>query len=492
MKLIHITLFILLIGVLGCKNHSNEILISGKIKGNIPEKIEYTNPINGICNWWFKESVQPDSLGNFQINFESDKVIFTKLGTSFEQQVTLIVEPGKTYNLVLDLNQEENIFSVTDKSSIFQEAYNKLPNPFHIQDGAREFLRDSIAIEIKNRIEQRKTAEIAEFEKFLADEVISQEIFNLIKTDRNAYYDAILATTAWIKKLMAMQGRKNTFTNDFENLWKDALNQPLISNPEIVKSQWFNFYAESYIYYQEYVKGNFTKEKLEAINESGQTKSYRVNNAKEYLPAEFCEDYLANYLYAESSQKKYEKELIELFENFKSDYPESQYIPYITPIVNEIIEFHKTANSDFSEKIKFVEAYQKLNTLNEIVNILPQGKIYVDVWASWCGPCKAEFAHKKELDALLQKNDIQILYLSIDRDQDSIQWKNMIKFYNLEGFHVRANEELNTELRKIFDSKGSMSIPWYMLMDSNGEILNKRASRPSQIKELAIELNDVN
>ncbi len=255
-----------------------------------------------------------------------------------------------------------------------------------------------------------------------------------------------------------------------------------------MKSPWFPFYAESYVYFQEYINGIFTKEKLETLSETNQTKKYRLSKAKEYLPPEVCEDYLAHYLYEESFQKKYEKELIGLFDDFKIDYPESEYIPYIAPQIDEIIRFHKTADSGFSEKTKFVEVYQKLNTLTEIANTLPPGKIYVDVWATWCGPCKAEFELKEQLKTLLQQNGTQMLYISIDRDQDSIQWRNMIKFYNLEGFHLRANKEVVAELRKIFDRGGSISIPWYILMGSDGKILKKHASRPSQIDELEKEI----
>lgn len=84
-----------------------------------------------------------------------------------------------------------------------------------------------------------------------------------------------------------------------------------------------------------------------------------------------------------------------------------------------------------------------------------------------------------------------MLYISIDRDRDSIQWKNMIKFYNLEGYHVKANEELQDELIKIFDNNGSINIPWYMLIDNNGNILKKHAGRPSQIKQLEKEINEI-
>ena len=489
MKLNRLIITVLLIGLFACQNSKNKIIILGEITGEIPEKVEYTNPINGICNWWFTKSVFPDSLGKFQIEITSEEAIFIKIRISYTEQGTLIAEPGKIYTVRFDLNDKKYAFSVTDKSSIVQQTYNKLPYPEHIQVGAREFLRDTIATKIKETIEQRRTAEISEFEKMLSEGVISKDVFGLVKTDRNCYYDAVLATVAWIKDLMAMQGRENVFPKDFKNLWEETFKQPLFSNPGIVKSPWFPFYAESYVYFQEYINGIFTKEKLEILRETNQLEKYRVSKAKEYLPPEVCEDYLAHYLYEESFQERYQKELIGLFDDFKTQYPESEYFPYITPHIDEIIRFYKTADSEFSEKTKFVEAYQKLNTLSEIAKALPPGKIYVDVWATWCGPCKAEFEHKEQLKTLLQQNDTQMLYISIDRDQDSTQWKNMIKFYNLEGFHLRANKEVEAELREIFDKGGSISIPWYILMGSDGKILKKHASRPSQIDELEKEIN---
>lgn len=290
---------------------------------------------------------------------------------------------------------------------------------------------------------------------------------------------------------MEIQGRENTFNKEFENLWKETFKPTLFSNPKIINSPWFNFYAESYIYYQEYVNGNFTKEKLDELSNTKQTKRHRIAKAKEYLPKELQEHFIANYLYEESFQKKYEKELIDLFADFKSEYPNSKYSTYISPLIDEIVKFHKSAETEFNEKMQFIKNYENLNSLAEVVGNIPEKHIYIDVWATWCGPCKAEFEHKAALKKLLGEYNIPVLYISIDREKDDEQWKNMIKFYQLEGYHIRANDELSAELRKIFDKNGTLYIPWYILVNSKGTVLKKHAKKPSQIKALEKELGEL-
>ena len=147
-----------------------------------------------------------------------------------------------------------------------------------------------------------------------------------------------------------------------------------------------------------------------------------------------------------------------------------------------IVDFYNKVDRDFSENITFVENFENINTLEELFKPMKGKKIYVDVWATWCVPCKEEFKHSERLKQILKEKDIQMLYISIDREIEDAQWKNLIKYYNLEGKHIRVNENLKNKLHYQYDEKsGMIVIPWYILIDEEGNILQKQAKRPSQI-----------
>jgi thiol-disulfide isomerase/thioredoxin len=489
MKFCFPLLTILIALLFGCTNNKNESVIKGKISGKIPDKVEYTVPLNGICNWMVTDSVKPDSLGRFQIVFITEKPEFIKLRVSPETQGVVIIEPGKNYDVIFNSNKTKDNFQVFGDNEVAQNQYNRLPNPVHIQLGARAFLKDTVALTIKGKIDSLKAIEIAIFKDLFDNGKISEDFFNLIKTDRDCYYSAVKATTVWIKYLISKSNIKQPFSNEMKALWAETFQQPLLSEEYIIRSPWCYSYSESYIFFKEYMNNDLSQEKIEESRKLNLYKIHHIDDARKYLPNTLLESYMAIYIYLESSQKEYENELITLYNQFNKDYPDSNFTKYLTPLINENIRFHKISESEFSSKIRFIEDYQNKSNLKESVKSLKGNKVFVDVWATWCGPCKAEFSHKEELMKLLESKDIKMLYISIDRDEKEKQWKDMIKFYNLEGYHIRANKEMTANLRKIFDQNGVIAIPWYILIDENGNILKKHALSPSRINELEKQLN---
>jgi thiol-disulfide isomerase/thioredoxin len=209
-----------------------------------------------------------------------------------------------------------------------------------------------------------------------------------------------------------------------------------------------------------------------------------IGESTKYLTGKALEFFQARYIhFIAFAYDDYEKELITVFEKFQKDYPHSKYTKYIAPHIDKIVAYYQIIDQPFSDDVHFMDNYENMNTLEEAIKPLQGKAIYIDVWATWCGPCKAEFQHNADLKKLLAGKDIQQLYISIDDEKREDQWKNGIKYFNLTGTHIRANKTLWLDLAKRFDKKSGeyLSIPWYILIDENGNIREEHAKSPSQL-----------
>ena len=69
-------------------------------------------------------------------------------------------------------------------------------------------------------------------------------------------------------------------------------------------------------------------------------------------------------------------------------------------------------------------AYPDQNGDTISLSSLKNKLVYVDVWATWCGPCKAEIPSLQQLEKDYQKQNITFMSVSVDNDEEA--WKKMI------------------------------------------------------------------
>ncbi len=101
-----------------------------------------------------------------------------------------------------------------------------------------------------------------------------------------------------------------------------------------------------------------------------------------------------------------------------------------------------------------------------------EGKfVYIDVWATWCGPCQGEAPFLKELEELYKDQNIYIVSLSCDSNRDA--WVKQIKEENKEGIQIYLE---SSSFLKDFMISG---IPHFILLDKEGKIINAKMTRPS-------------
>lgn len=112
-----------------------------------------------------------------------------------------------------------------------------------------------------------------------------------------------------------------------------------------------------------------------------------------------------------------------------------------------------------------------------------KGKVvYVDYWASWCGPCRNEMPFSKKLHGMFSDKQLkQIVFLYISIDQSEAGWKAAIKQMSIEGKQGISPGNWQSEIAKYFQIN---SIPRYMLIDKKGNIADLNAKRPSSGQEI--------
>ena len=100
-----------------------------------------------------------------------------------------------------------------------------------------------------------------------------------------------------------------------------------------------------------------------------------------------------------------------------------------------------------------------------------KGKIVLlDIWGTWCGPCKEALSHSTEEYARLNDYDIEFLYLANNSPQAA--WENVIKEYNVSGdnvAHYNLPAEQQAAIERYLDVH---SWPTYKLFDRNGNLLD--------------------
>ena len=96
--------------------------------------------------------------------------------------------------------------------------------------------------------------------------------------------------------------------------------------------------------------------------------------------------------------------------------------------------------------------------------------VLLDIWGTWCGPCKEALSHSTEEYARLKDYDIEFLYLANRSPQDS--WENVIKEYNVSGPNV-AHFNLPDEQQAAIERHLNVhSWPTYKLFNRDGHLLD--------------------
>lgn len=193
--------------------------------------------------------------------------------------------------------------------------------------------------------------------------------------------------------------------------------------------------------------------------------------------------------------------------NIRNDllYGTMKYLMGPNDRLEEFFNFFKKHSTDKEDLAKVEETFQSLQGLmkgnasptfdyenfkggNSTLEDFKGKYVYIDVWATWCGPCKAEIPSLKAKEAKYHDSNIEFVSISIDNKKAYEAWRNMITEKELGGSQLIADNDWKSDFVQDYKING---IPRFILIDPEGKIVSADAPRPSNDKldEMFKDLN---
>ena len=146
----------------------------------------------------------------------------------------------------------------------------------------------------------------------------------------------------------------------------------------------------------------------------------------------------------------------------------------VEPAVEEISQRYADVDTSSNNVVHLSDFEDNYHSLDEVISAHKGKMVYMDIWASWCGPCKAEMPASHKLQEKYKDSDVVFLYVSIDRNNKA--WEASARQFNLTENSYLAR---NYPKAKLFQTNNVRSIPRYMLFDKSGRLVDSDANRPS-------------
>ena len=170
------------------------------------------------------------------------------------------------------------------------------------------------------------------------------------------------------------------------------------------------------------------------------------------------------------------RQMKEKNKNIESDYKRIMGLLSTKRMKDKLTQRYNSAKSTKTGLASVDFNYENYNGGMTSLKDLRGKLLYIDVWATWCGPCLIEMPDLSKLINEYSGKNIEFVSISIDSKNDYDKWRQMVKEKNIGGVHLYDSEGLNSNFMKAF-SVGL--IPRFMMIDAEGKIITATAPRPS-------------
>lgn len=445
-----------------CKNESENkeyTILSGKIKNTTAKEL-IIKSIDG-----FSKNIKIDKNGSFLDTLQVESGVFA-LSTGYNY-TSLYFKKGDKMTLMIDDKNADSTFVFSgDQADLNNYYVNKAKIEKDFSGKSSDFLAlDEALFEVEMNKHQKELEQNLQAYKNISEDLKTIELrsLNYGRLFKKMLYkdfhgkviknEEFLTSADFNKEIDGMDINSTDdyfYSGDYRS----------IVNRTISDKAYESFKKDSIPYEKAYLK--FTSE----IKSEGIKNELLYDNIQSSLSFSTTKKQDLDKYLSISTNKKHNQQIQELY--------------------NTVSKLDKGKPSP---NFKNYENYEGGTTSLEDL----RGKyVYIDVWATWCGPCVAEIPSLQKLEEEYKGKNIVFVSISVDTQKNKNKWKEMVKKKGMTGIQLIADHETNTEFITGYVIN---SIPRFIILDPKGNILDAHAMRPSDeesIKTFFKGLNLVN
>jgi thiol-disulfide isomerase/thioredoxin len=456
----------------------SQVKVNGQLSGfGAINTCQIFLPIGEFHNAAVSKTVQVKSDSTFALNLDikNKAVLEIRINTKL---VYLYVEPGDDISFKINyINDENKSLQFTGNNApgnYWYNLYNFLPaSNFARQDKLIKGISNKSANDILNDVKAFLKQETRPIDSLRKRNLVNDSFAEIAKKD------------VYALQLRHLEMSLNNISKQSNIVQKNkikALKWLIYSSyPPTDTIQLKTIFGASYL-----ESGYLTD--LESSNPTLKQKyanqGFDVYNQYFYLPPVFQEFLLGRAILYQKIFSVEEFDFDKGVNTFRLKYPKSNYLPVIESLIKK-----NKANLNNSSII--VDTTSNINSIQDIISKYKGKNILIDLWATWCIPCKMEFPYYKSIKNELKTFDILPLFISIDEPMLKRHWETVATDSELEGVNILANKNLMSDIEEKIYKGQKLSIPRYILINKKGEIIDSDAPRPSDKNDLIKEFKDM-
>ncbi len=388
------------------------------------------------------------------------------VSVSFEEEVKLFLEPGDQLHIdadVLDLPRSLRFSGRSAGNNQFLAALRSR-FPDYLRIGYKDLEADAFRLMIDRRR--------SELESFL-EEGCSQ---TQLTPGFIAFYRAEI-TYEWATEVVSYP-RNYERENGRKNKALSAGYFDVLDQVELVDEA-----AIGTTHYRRFLEGNFLRHFFRLWEERGKQRDIEQMPAEE--PQVFAETYSD---YNQAKRKLHGKVLFfflageivrdflygrydqgeQRLAGFRQDNPYPEYTEAVEEVARETSRLKPGEPApDFT--------LDDLQGRSVSLSDFKGQVVFLDFWASWCGPCIEALPHLEEIKR--RTRDLKVVFLNISLDRAN-EWHQEVEEHRVTGVHVHAPDGWKAEAAQLYQVQG---IPSYFLVGPDGRM----AARPENVFDVA-------